>query len=390
MSLEFTLEGRFPVGEARAGSLRTPHGVALTPLFMPVGTQATVKSLGPDDVASLGATFILANTYHLYLRPGAELVAEMGGLHRFMAWPRPILTDSGGFQVFSLGHMRQVGADGVRFRSHVDGSEHYFTPERATAVQELLGADVAMAFDECTPYPCSEAYAREALGRTHRWAERCLAAHTRVDQALFGIVQGSTYPALRHESARFLSGLGFAGYAIGGLSVGEPKGQMYELLAETVLLLPAAKPRYLMGVGSPEDIVEGVAHGVDMFDCVLPTRVARNGGLYTWHGRINVRNAAHKHANSPVEGDCDCYTCRTFSLAYLHHLFRCEELLAYRLATIHNLRFLQRLTARIRAAILEGSFSHFRAEFLAGYRSASEEVRAEQRAKWSKRVVGVE
>jgi queuine tRNA-ribosyltransferase len=386
LGLGFTVGTSCARSQARAGVLHTAHGQALTPLFMPVGTQGTVKSLGPDDLGAIGATFVLANTYHLYLRPGADLVASLGGLHRFMAWPGPILTDSGGFQVFSLGHRRRLDENGVLFRSHLDGSEHYFTPESATAVQESLGADVAMAFDECTPYPCDESYARVAVERTHRWAQRCLAAHQREDQALFGIVQGATYPQLRRESACFIAERDFAGCAIGGLSVGEPKGLMYDILAETAPLLPADKPRYLMGVGSPEDIVEAVASGVDMFDCVLPTRVARNGALFTHHGRLNVRNASFRTAESPVESDCDCYTCRTFGLAYLHHLFRCEELLAYRLATIHNLRFMQRLMQELRAAIVGGVFPEFRVGFLAGYRTADEETRVEQRAKWSKRL----
>ncbi|MHB1131738.1 MAG: tRNA guanosine(34) transglycosylase Tgt [Chloroflexota bacterium] len=386
MAIAFSVEATCPGSAARAGILCTPHGAVPTPVFMPVGTQATVKSLGPDDLEAVGATFILANTYHLYLRPGADLIAGLGGLHEFMAWPRPILTDSGGFQVFSLGHRRRLDEDGVLFRSHIDGSEHYLTPERSIEVQQLLGADVAMAFDECTSYPCDEAYAREAMERTHRWARRSLAAHSRPDQALFGIVQGSVYPTLRRESARFVAEQPFAGCAIGGLSVGEPKAMMYDLLAETVPLLPADKPRYLMGVGAPEDLFEGVDCGVDMFDCVLPTRVARNGALFTREGRLNVRNAAFRASEAPIDADCDCYTCRNFSLAYLHHLFRAEELLAYRLATLHNLRFMRRLMADMRAAILTGTFPAFKAHFLAGYRTAVEEVRAEQRVKWQKKV----
>lgn len=387
MGLSFTLEASCARSKARAGVLRTAHGQALTPLFMPVGTQGTVKSLGPDDLGAVGATFVLANTYHLYLRPGPELVATLGGLHSFMAWPGPILTDSGGFQVFSLGHRRRLDENGVLFRSHLDGSEHYFTPESAIAVQEQLGADVAMAFDECTPYPCGEPYARAAVERTHSWAERCLAAHHREGQALFGIVQGATYPELRRESARFIAERGFAGCAIGGLSVGEPKALMYDLVAETAPLLPVDKPRYLMGVGSPEDIFEAVARGVDMFDCVLPTRVARSGGLLTHGGRLNVRNATFRTRESSIEDDCDCYTCRTFSLAYLHHLFHCEELLAYRLATLHNLRFMQILMREMRDAITGGAFPEFAAGFLAGYRTADEETRVEQRAKWAKRLM---
>ncbi len=385
MPISFEVTGCCPHSEARAGVLRTRHGEALTPIFMPVGTQGTVKSLAPEDLLAIGAGVVLANTYHLYLRPGAEVVAALGGLHAFMAWPRSLLTDSGGFQVFSLGHLRRIDDEGVRFRSHLDGSEHYFTPERSIAVQELLGADIAMAFDECTPYPCDRPAAEAALNRTHRWAERSLRAHSRRDQALFGIVQGSTYADLRRQSARFLASLAFDGYAIGGLSVGEPKETMHAMLAETVPLLPATKPRYLMGVGSPEDLFECVARGIDMFDCVMPTRIARNGALFTRHGRLNVRNAAFRTQAGPIEADCDCYTCRTFAVAYLHHLFRSEELLAYRLATIHNLRFMQRLMDDIRRAILAGSFIKLKDEFLAGFSTVDEQVRAEQRAKWLRR-----
>lgn len=385
MRLDFQLQATSRQGGARAGVLTTRHGPAFTPLFMPVGTQATVKTLGPDDLRAIGARVILGNTYHLYLRPGPEVIASLGGLHRFMAWDGGLLTDSGGYQVFSLGHMRRIDEDGVHFRSHLDGSEHYLTPEGAIAIQQLLGADIAMAFDECAPYPCDYDYARRAMDRTHRWAERSLRAHERPDQALFGIVQGSTYAGLRRESAGFIASLPFDGIAIGGLSVGEPKAAMYGMLEEITPLLPADRPRYLMGVGAPEDLFECIDRGVDMFDCVMPTRVARNGALFTPGGRINVRNAAYRTVEDPVEPGCDCYTCRTFSLAYLNHLFRCEELLAYRLATIHNLRFMQRLMERIRAAIVDGSFAALKADFLAGYAVVREEIRAEQRAKWLKR-----
>ncbi|MDA8217557.1 MAG: tRNA guanosine(34) transglycosylase Tgt [Dehalococcoidales bacterium] len=385
MSVSLELAGHCGQTAARAGVLKTPHGEALTPLFMPVGTQATVKSLDPRDLAAINAPVVLANTYHLYLRPGADVVAKLGGLHRFMAWDGPILTDSGGFQVFSLGHLRRIDDNGVVFRSHIDGSEHDFTPEKSMAVQELLGSDIAMAFDECVSLPCEEPYARAAMERTSRWAERCRQAHRREDQALFGIVQGATYVNLRRESARQLSDLGLPGYAIGGLSVGEPKQVMYDVLAETIPFLPSDKPRYLMGVGAPEDLLEGVARGVDMFDCVMPTRVARNGAFFTRQGRLNIRNAAFRTAESPIDPDCDCYTCRTFSASYLHHLFRCEELLGYRLASIHNLRFMQRLMDDIRRAIRDGFFPSFKAAFLAGYAAADERVRAEQRAKWYKR-----
>ncbi|HEY0070918.1 MAG TPA: tRNA guanosine(34) transglycosylase Tgt, partial [Chloroflexia bacterium] len=303
-----------PVGVARAGRLHTPHGEIATPVFMPVGTQATVKSVSPDELKDLGARIILSNTYHLYLRPGAELVAEFGGLHRFMGWDRPILTDSGGFQVFSLSHTNKIDDEGVTFKSHLDGSTHRFTPEMVTRVEEQLGADIIMVLDECTPYPSSHDYNRKALRRTHSWAERCLRAHARSDQALFGIVQGSTYLDLRKESARTLADLDFPGYAVGGLSVGEPKEQMHAMLEETVPLLPSNKPRYLMGVGSPEDLVECVARGIDMFDCVLPTRVARNGALLTRDGRLAIKSPRYAHSQEPIEPDCACYTCRNFTL----------------------------------------------------------------------------
>jgi queuine tRNA-ribosyltransferase len=371
-----------PVGVARAGRLRTPHGDIATPVFMPVGTQATVKSVSPDELKDLKAQIILSNTYHLYLRPGAELVAEFGGLHRFMGWDRPVLTDSGGFQVFSLSHNNKIDDDGVTFKSHLDGSTHRFTPEMVMQVEEQLGADIIMVLDECTPYPSSHDYNRKALQRTHSWAERCLRAHSRPDQALYGIVQGSTYLDLRKESARTLAELDFPGYAVGGLSVGEPKEEMHAMLEETVPLLPSNKPRYLMGVGSPEDLVECVARGIDMFDCVLPTRVARNGALLTKDGRLAIKSPRYAQLQGPVEPDCDCYTCRNFSLGYLHHLFRAKELLAYRLNSIHNLRFLTRMAEDMRAAILAGTFNDYREEFLARYRTSDRELAVKQRELW--------
>src|SRR3990170_1658298 len=349
---------------------------------MPVGTQATVKAVTPSQLAELGASIVLSNAYHLYLRPGTDIVRDLGGLHGFMAWPRPILTDSGGFQVFSLGHLRKVTEEGVVFRSHIDGSEHVFTPETVMRVEKDLGADIIMAFDECAPYPCDEQYARRAMERTHRWAERCLAAKRRDDQALFGIVQGGVYPELRKESARFLSALELPGYAVGGLSLGEPKATTYAVLAETLRWLPVEKPRYLMGVGSPEDLIEGVERGVDMFDAVLPTRIARNGALFTRTGRRNIRNAQFRQMSGPVDSTCDCYTCKTFSAAYLHHLFKTEELLGYTLASIHNLRFLVRLMEEVRAAIEADTFPALRDEFLSGYIPTSEEVRVAQKKKW--------
>jgi queuine tRNA-ribosyltransferase len=370
------------VGVARAGTLSTPHGDISTPVFMPVGTQATVKSVSPGELKDLNAQIILSNTYHLYLRPGAELVEEFGGLHRFMGWDRPILTDSGGFQVFSLSHNNKIDDDGVTFKSHLDGSTHRFTPEMVMRVEEQLGADIIMVLDECTPYPSSHAYNQKALHRTHSWAERCLRAHSREDQALFGIVQGSTYQDLRQESARTLSDLDFPGYAVGGLSVGEPKEEMHAMLEETVPLLPTNKPRYLMGVGSPEDLVECVARGIDMFDCVLPTRVARNGALLTKDGRLPIKSPRFAHVQAPIEPDCDCYTCRNYSLGYLHHLFRAKELLAYRLNSIHNLRFLTRMAEDMRAAIVAGSFNNYREEFLARYKTSDRELAVKQRELW--------
>ena len=378
----YDLDHTLPGGVARVGRFHTPHGVLDTPAFMPVGTQASVKALAPDDLRELGAQCVLANTYHLYLRPGAELVAEFGGLHGFMRWDGPLLTDSGGFQVFSLSHNRKITDEGVIFRSHHDGSRHHFTPESVIATEELLGADIIMVLDECTPYPSDHAYNERALARTHAWAARCQAAQTRPDQALFAIVQGSTFADLRRESARTLTALDFPGYAIGGLSVGEPKELMHAMLEETVPLLPTARPRYLMGVGSPEDLWEGVARGIDMFDCVLPTRVARNGALLTRDGRIPIKSPRFAHEQGPVEPDCDCYTCRHFSLGYLHHLYRAKELLAYRLNSIHNVRFLMRVMDEIRASIRDGVFAERKAAFLARYQISDPAVARAERDRW--------
>lgn len=370
------------VGTARAGVLTTPHGVIETPVFMPVGTQATVKAVSPHELRELGAQIILSNTYHLYLRPGAELIEKFGGLHRFMAWDRPILTDSGGFQVFSLAHNRKIDDDGVTFKSHIDGSTHRFTPEMVMRVQEQLGADIIMVLDECTPYPSPHDYNQRAIARTHAWAQRCLRAHSRPDQALFAIVQGSTYPDLRQESARTLAALPFPGYAIGGLSVGEPKDEMHHMLEETMPLLPSHKPRYLMGVGSPEDLLECVARGIDMFDCVLPTRVARNGALLTRDGRLAIKSLRYAGLDTPIEPDCDCYVCQHFTLGYLRHLYKAEELLAYRLNSIHNLRFMARISAEMRAAILDGTFSNYKDEFLARYKTTDRDVALKQKQQW--------
>jgi queuine tRNA-ribosyltransferase len=387
MPYKFTLLQTNTDSRARLGRIDTPHGEISTPAFAPVGTQATVKALDPRDLHELGAELILGNTYHLYLRPGSDVVAEMGGLHGFMDWDGPLLTDSGGFQVFSLAGKRKVTDDGVEFRSHIDGSRHFFSPEMVIRVQEQLGADIIMVLDECAE-PGDRAYNRQALARTHAWARRCRAAQTRSDQALFGIVQGGIFADLRQQSAEFLAGLEFPGYAIGGLSVGETKVQMYAMLDITTPLLPADKPRYLMGVGAPEDLLEGVARGVDLFDCVLPTRLARNAALFTRRGRINIRNARFERDASPIEEGCQCYTCGHFSRAYLRHLFKAGELLASRLATIHNVHFFLQLMRDVRASLADGSFSTFKDEFLADYPIIPHEVRAANREKRGLRVEG--
>ena len=375
-------------GAARAGELETPHGKALTPFFMPVATQATVKGLTPEEVRDVGAQVVLSNAYHLYLRPGVETVVKLGGLHKFMGWDGPILTDSGGFQAFSMGPLRKVSDDGIRFRSHIDGSEHNFTPELATANQEGLAPDIAMCFDQCIAYGASEKQVRQAMERTHRWAQSCFDAHQSSatgapsGQALFGIVQGGTFPELRDESARAISAIPFHGYAVGGLAVGENKEDMYRFTGQVADVLPEDKPRYLMGVGSPEDLVEGVARGIDMFDCALPTRVARNGSLFTPEGRVDVTKARYAEQQGPLDETCDCYTCRNYSAAYLRHLFRAKELLGLRLASIHNLRFVLALMERIRASILEKRFDAFRRDFLDRYQPANEAARQAQKEQW--------
>jgi queuine tRNA-ribosyltransferase len=353
---------------ARAGIFHTPHGDLLTPVFAPVGTAATVKALTPVQLKDLGATLVLSNTYHLYLRPGDELVREMGGLHAFMQWPGPMLTDSGGFQVFSLSGTRKIDEDGVTFKSHIDGSLHRITPEKSIAVQENLGADIIMAFDECPP-PLDRDYNCAALNRTHAWAARCQAAKKRADQALFGIVQGGVFSDLRGESARYLTGLDFPGYAIGGLAVGESKKQMQAVLEALHACLPADKPRYLMGVGSPEDLVNGVKRGMDIFDCVLPTRVARNGAALTRTGRLNMKNAPYARDPRPVEEGCTCYCCANFTRAYIRHLIISEEILAAVLLTIHNIHLLLTLMREMRQAILAGTFEAYAADFLSRYQS---------------------
>ena len=375
-------------GAARAGELETPHGKALTPFFMPVATQATVKGLTAEEVRDVGAQVVLSNAYHLYLRPGVETVVNLGGLHKFMGWDGPILTDSGGFQAFSMGPLREVSDVGIRFRSHIDGSEHNFTPELATANQEGLAPDIAMCFDQCIAYGASEKQVRQAMERTHRWAQSCFDAHqssatgAASGQVLFGIVQGGTFPEMRDESARAISAIPFHGYAVGGLAVGENKEDMYRFTGQVADVLPEDKPRYLMGVGSPEDLVEGVARGIDMFDCALPTRVARNGSLFTPEGRVDITKARYAEQQGPLDETCDCYTCRDYSAAYLRHLFRAKELLGLRLASIHNLRFVLALMERIRASILEKRFDAFRRDFLDRYQPANEAARQAQKQQW--------
>ena len=367
---------------ARAGILHTAHGDVPTPAFMPVATLGSVRTLDPSDLRGLGAGIVLGNTYHLYLRPGTDLVSELGGLHQFMAWPGPILTDSGGFQGFSLAHLREFDEDGILFKSHLDGGMHKFTPESAIGHQEKLGADVIMPLDVCVAAASDREVVELAVDRTNRWAARSREAHASEGQLLFGIVQGGLFPDLRARSAEFLMSLGFPGYAVGGLSVGESKERTYQATAVTAELLPSDAPRYLMGVGSPEDLVESVARGIDMFDCVLPTRIARNGALLSREGRINVVNATYRASDGPVEPGCDCYTCQTFSAAYVHHLFKCGELLAYRLATIHNVRFVLRLMEEMREAIVEGRFELYRSEFHQRFTPPDERVRRDQKQKW--------
>lgn len=369
-------------GAARYGRLRTPHGDVQTPVFMPVGTQATVKGLTPEDLRAVGASIVLGNTYHLFLRPGHALIRDLGGLHRFMGWDGPILTDSGGFQVFSLSRLRKVTADGVEFRSPVDGSAHFLSPELVIEVQHALGADIIHPLDECLGYPASRAATERSLALTLAWARRSRAAHAAGGdrgQVLFGIVQGGTDEELRRRAAAETVALDFAGYAIGGMAVGEPKDTMYRLTAVTTAALPADRPRYLMGVGKPEDLVEAVARGVDMFDCVLPTRNARNGQAFTADGPVTIKQARHARDPGPLQADCACYTCRRFSRAYLRHLFVAGELLAYRLLTLHNLQFFLGLMAGMRAAIAARAFEPFRARFFARYAVSSSGISPDER-----------
>lgn len=353
---------------ARLGRVHTPHGSFDTPAFMPVGTQATVKGMSPDELKQIDAQIILSNTYHLYMRPGNDLIREAGGLHRFMSWDRPILTDSGGFQVFSLSDLRHINEEGVTFKSHIDGSRHIFTPESAVAIQNDLGSDIMMAFDECTPYPADYDYSKKSMERTTRWAARCKEAHKATEkQSLFGIVQGGMYKDLRIESARQLVALDFPGYAIGGLSVGEPAELMYEMLDYTVPELPEDKARYLMGVGSPDYLIEGAIRGVDMFDCVLPTRIGRNGTVLTSRGKLIVRDAKYARDFTSLDPECDCYVCRNFTRAYIRHLLKAQEVLGIRLTTWHNLKFLLDLMKKVRQAIIEDRLGDFRNEFFRNF-----------------------
>ncbi len=367
-ALTFELKHKDKNSKARLGKITLPHGEIETPVFMPVGTAATVKALKPEDVEELGAEIILSNTYHLYLRPGHEVIREAGGLHNFMNWNKPILTDSGGFQVFSLGDMRKITEEGVEFRSFIDGSKHILTPEKSIEVQTSLGSDIMMAFDECIPYPADREYVKRSLERTTRWLERCVKAQKDTEkQALFGIMQGGMYPDLRRESARQILEFDLPGYAIGGLSVGEPREVMCEILDECVDELPENKPRYLMGIGSPDYIFEAVERGIDMFDCVLPTRIARNGTAMTSKGRVNIKNAKYEKDFTPLDHDCDCYTCRNYSRAYLRHLFKSNEILSSTLLSTHNLHFLVNTVKKIRESIKENRFLEYKKEFYDNY-----------------------
>jgi queuine tRNA-ribosyltransferase len=366
MSFSFTLIKKDSASLARLGKFTTTHGEVNTPVFMPVGTQATVKTLSPEDLLNVGAEIILSNTYHLFLRPGHELIREFGGIQKFMGWNRPVLTDSGGFQVFSLAELRKITEEGVTFQSPLDGGvKHLITPEYAVDIQEALGADIIMAFDECTPYPATRDYVQESLERTLRWAKRCRKAKRKTDQALFGIIQGGMYPDLRKRSVEALVDIGFDGYAIGGLSVGETKPMMYEMIETSMSELPGNQPRYLMGVGTPEDLVEGVDRGIDMFDCVMPTRNARNGTFFTSFGKVVIRNAQYERDHGPIDSECGCYTCTNFSRAYLRHLFNAGEVLALRLGTVHNVFFYLNLMRNIRTNIEKGRFKEFKKDFLA-------------------------
>ena len=362
MSFRFEILAKDPLSRARVGRIETNHGSFSTPAFLPVGTQGTVKSLTPEELTEVGAQVILSNTYHLYLRPGHEVIQRLGGLHTFIHWDRPILTDSGGYQIFSLRALRKISEEGVTFQSHLDGSLHTLTPEKIMDIQRRLGSDIAMVLDECIPYPSTYGYAKESIGLTTRWAKRCLEDRRENDPALFAIVQGGVYQDLREESAKDLVPLNFDGYAIGGLSVGEPKDAMRDVLKSTAPLLPEQAPRYLMGVGTPQDILEAVRLGIDLFDCVLPTRNARNGTLFTSSGKLSIKQAQHAEDARPVDEQCGCYTCRHYSRAYLRHLYLAKEILSSRLNTIHNLYYYMEFVAQIRKVIGEGRFLDFHRE----------------------------
>jgi queuine tRNA-ribosyltransferase len=374
MSFNFEVLREDALSGARLGKIGTARGEVSTPVFMPVGTQGTVKALLPEMLRELGAGMILSNTYHLYLRPGHELIRDLGGLHRFMHWEGPILTDSGGFQVFSLGALRKITPEGVLFQSHIDGSRHFLTPERVVSIQEALGSDIMMCLDECTPYPATHRQAEDSLALTLQWAGRSRMARQGFDQALFGIVQGGMYLDLRGRSVESLTAMGFDGYALGGVSVGEPKESMMSVVAGTAPLLPRDRPRYLMGVGTPEDIVTCVGYGIDMFDCVMPTRSARNGLLFTNHEKVVIKHARYRDDPRPLDSLCDCYTCKNYSRAYLRHLFMAGEILAMTLNTIHNVRHYLALMERIREAIREDRYAAFQEHFLSMRRVAGSDV----------------
>ena len=363
---------------ARRGVIHTPHGDIQTPVFMPVGTQATVKSMTPEELKDIGAQIILSNTYHLYLRPGENIVKEAGGLHNFMNWDRPILTDCGGFQVFSLSELRTISEDGVEFRSHLDGSKHLFTPEKVMQIEEDLGADIIMSFDECCPYPSTYEYTKNSMERTTRWAVRCKKAHKNTEkQGLFGIIQGGFYKDLRKQSAEDLIKLDFPGYAIGGISVGEPKEEFLDILRYTTPLMPENKPRYPMGVGTPDYLIEAALSGIDMCDCVLPTRIARNGTAMTWNGKVVIRNATYERDFTPLDPECDCYACKNYTRAYIRHLVKTKEILGTRLLSIHNLYFLTKLMERVRIEIENDNLLEFRDEFYKKYGYTKEENNVE-------------
>jgi len=373
--VEFQVVHKSGSGRARCGRIATQHGAFETPVFMPVGTQGSVKALSPDDLKEVGVKILLANTYHLYLRPGHEIVRKMGGLHRFMGWDGPILTDSGGYQIYSLAKLRTLSDEGAVFQSHLDGSRHFVGPKEAVAIQQALGADIIMAFDECAPFPADYEYVRNSVRLTSRWAAECLRFKEENAQALFGIVQGGTYSDLREQSAADIVAMGFDGYALGGLSVGEDRETRERVVGETVPFLPENKPVYLMGVGKPEDILAAVASGVDMFDCVLPTRNARNGSLFTGNGPLNIKNACYADDDGPIDENCGCYTCSRFSRAYLRHLFMAKELLAYRLNTIHNLQYFMNFMKKIRETIGEGRFEEYRKDYCSQLADPEEERR---------------